>query len=172
MIIEETVAKQRLDTKLEAEAAEFLVLGNLLLHKISAFKAYVNFPGYDLIATKAESNTSARLQVKSRFRTDWDGFIINNFDCDFVVFVTLNRGFVKPKNGDTGIRPPDFYVLPVEWVKQHRDPQNSWGKINKNRLNGIDVYRGRWDLIADFLSATTSLTTTEMGITNAQTTAF
>lgn len=158
MSLDEATPRQRLDTKLEAEAAEFLVLGNLLLHKISAFKAYVNFPGYDLIATKAESNTSARLQVKSRFRTDWDGFIINNFDCDFVVFVTLNRGFVKPKNGDTGIRPPDFYVLPIQWVLQNRDPKNSWGKINKNRLNGICDYKDQWNLIADFLSGTSQTT--------------
>jgi hypothetical protein len=57
--------KQRLDTKLEAEAAEFFVLGHLLLERILAFKAYVNFPGYDLIATDADSNTSARLQVKN-----------------------------------------------------------------------------------------------------------
>jgi len=82
--------KLRLDTKLEAEAAEFLVLGHLLLNRISAFKAYVNFPGYDLIATNADNNSSARLQVKSRYRTDWDGFIIKNLNCDFVVFVTLN----------------------------------------------------------------------------------
>jgi hypothetical protein len=39
-----TSTKKRLDTKLEAEAAEFLVLGHLLLEKISAFKAYVNYP--------------------------------------------------------------------------------------------------------------------------------
>lgn len=70
--------KQRLNTKLEAEAAEFLVLGQLLLERITAFKAYVNFPGYDLIATDADKNGSAHLQVKSRYGTDWDGFIIKN----------------------------------------------------------------------------------------------
>ena len=145
--------KLRLDTKLEAEAAEFLVLGNLLLHKISAFKAYINFPGYDLIAANADNNSSARLQVKSRYRTDWDGFIINNFNCDFVIFVTLNRGYNKQKkNGDYGINPPEYYVLPVEWVKSVHDPENGWGKINKNRLTGIEVYRDRWDLISTFLT--------------------
>lgn len=96
--------RTRKDTKLESEGAEFLVLGRLLLEKITAFKTYTNFPGYDLIATSAEHNTSARIQVKSRYQT-WDGFIINNFDCEFVVFVALNRGYSKPrKNGDTGIR--------------------------------------------------------------------
>ena len=53
---------RRRNTKLEAEGAEFLVLGNLLLNQISTFKAYTNFPGYDLIATNAESNTAARVQ--------------------------------------------------------------------------------------------------------------
>lgn len=144
--------RQRLNTKLEAEAAEFLVLGNLLLNRISAYKAYVNFPGYDLIATNADNNTSARLQVKSRYRTDWDGFIINNFDCDFVIFVALNRGYGRQKkNGDIGVSPPDFYVLPVEWVESVRDPSNSWGKIIKNRLTGISMYKDRWDLISSYL---------------------
>ena len=67
---------KRRDTKLESEGAEFLVLGNLLLNRISAFKAYVDFPGYDLIATNPETHRSARIQVKSRWQSDWNGFII------------------------------------------------------------------------------------------------
>jgi len=62
--------RTRKDTKLESEGAEFLVLGRLLLEKITGFKAYTNFPGYDLIATNAEKNTSARIQVKSRYQTN------------------------------------------------------------------------------------------------------
>src|SRR4030042_3430506 len=144
--------RKRLDTKLEGEAAEFLVLGQLLLKRISAYKAYVNFPGYDLIATDADHNTSARLQVKSRYCTDWDGFIIKNYDCDFVVFVALNRGYGRPKkNGDDGVKPPDFYILPISYVKNVRDPNNAWGKIVKNRLTKIENYRERWDIISDFL---------------------
>jgi len=143
---------KRKNTKLEAEGAEFLVLGHLLLNRISAFKAYVNFPGYDLIAADAENNTSARIQVKSRYQTNWDGFIIKNFDCDFVVLVTLNRGYSKPrKNGDYGVKDPDFYVMPVSYVLKVRDPDNEWGKIVKSRLIEIDKYEDRWDLISDFL---------------------
>jgi hypothetical protein len=40
----------RQDTNPETEAAEFLVLGQLLLERILAHKAYTNFPGYDLVA--------------------------------------------------------------------------------------------------------------------------
>lgn len=144
--------KKRRDTKLEAEAAEFLVLGRLLLERITTFKAYVNYPGYDLIATNAEQNTSAKIQVKSRYRTDWDGFIIGNLECDFVVFVALNRGFVRPKrNGDAGVRSPDFYVLPISYVKSVRDPKNSWGKINRNRLTEIEQFKDKWSAISGFL---------------------
>ena len=144
--------EKRRDTSLESEAAEFLVLARLLLEKIPTFKAYVNYPGYDLIATNADKHTSAKIQVKSRFVTDWDGFIIKNFDCDFVVFVALNRGFHKAKkNGGDGIKEPEFYILPVSWVKKVRDPENGWGKIVKNRLIGIEEYRNRWELIAKFL---------------------
>lgn len=143
---------QRRDTKLEAEGAEFLVLGNLLLNQISAFKAYTNFPGYDLIATKADSNTSCRIQVKSRWQTNWDGFIVKNYDCDFVVFVTLNRGYPKPrKSGDSGIRDPDFYVLPVSYVWERRYEKSKWGKVLKSHLGDIEIYQDRWDLISDFL---------------------
>lgn len=143
---------QRRNTKLEAEGAEFLVLGHLLLNQIAAFKAYTNFPGYDLIATNADTNTSCRIQVKSRWRTDWDGFIIQNFNCDFVVLVTLNRGYPNPKkSGDLGVRPPTFYVMPAQYVLEVRDANNNWGKIVKSRLKGIEQYQDRWDLISQFL---------------------
>jgi hypothetical protein len=52
----------RLDTSLESAGAEFLVLGNLLIEGVQAFKAYTNFPSYDLIATNAEKNRSCRVQ--------------------------------------------------------------------------------------------------------------
>lgn len=147
------IIKRRLDTSLESEAAEFLVLAWLMLHKIPTFKAYVNYPGYDLIATNAEKKTSAKIQVKSRFVTDWDGFIIKNYECDFVVFVALNRGYYKAKkNGESGVGEPEFYVLPVDWVKSVRDPENRWGKIVKSRLAGIQEFKNRWELIAESLN--------------------
>ena len=144
---------KRLDTKLEAEAAEFLVLGRLLLERIVAFKAYVNFPGYDLIAANPDKARTAKVQVKSRYRTDWDGFIINNKDCDFVVFVALNRGYAKPKStGDTGVKEPEFYVMPISYVIEVHDPKNKWGKIVRNRLVNIEQFKDRWDLISKALN--------------------
>ena len=52
--------RTRKDTKLESERAEFLVLGRLLLEKITAFKTYTNFPGYDLIAPNISTNTGKK----------------------------------------------------------------------------------------------------------------
>ena len=145
---------KRLDTSLEASGAEFLVLGNLLIEGIPSYKAYVNFPGYDITATNPDTNRSARIQVKSRFVTNFDGMIIKNYDADFVVFVALNRGYYKgPRKGDTGIRAPSFYVFPISYILEARDPDNKWGKIVKRRLVDLESYRDRWDLIRDFLAA-------------------
>ena len=85
-------APPRRDTRLEAEGAEFLVLGSLLAEGIPAWKAYTNFPGYDILAGDINNQRICRIQVKSRFVTGAAGFPISNLDCDFVCFVRLNRG--------------------------------------------------------------------------------
>jgi hypothetical protein len=141
---------KRQNTKLESEGAEFLVLGNLLLNGILAYKTYTNMPGYDLVATNPEKKTSVMIQVKSRYKTDWNGFIINNFDSDFVVFVTLNRGYSKNRkkyNNETGIKNPNFYVFPIEYVLRIRDKENGWGKITKSRMINFEQYENKWELI-------------------------
>lgn len=144
---------KRRDTKLESEGAEFLVLGNLLINAIPAYKTYTNMPGYDLVATNPEKNTSVKIQVKSRFKTNWGGFIINNFDSDFVVFVALNRG-VERKNGkrDDDKKDPNFYVFPIEYVKEIRDEKNKWGKISKSRMKNFEKYENKWELITQKLN--------------------
>ena len=137
----------RLDTRLEAEGAEFLALGQLLLNKIASYKTYTNMPGYDLVATNPESNKSAMVQVKSRWRTGASGFPIKNFDCDFVVAVLLNRG---SKDGKKEILPPKYYVLPVE-VIQNAPRSADWGKVNLKTIPDLATYEDRWDLVAEFL---------------------
>jgi len=110
----------RQNTTLESEGAEFMVLGNLLIQGISAYKTYTNMPDYDLIATNPEKNTSARIQVKSRWKTKPEGFIIKNFDCDFVVIVKRNRG---SKDGNLEILPPEYIVMPVKEFNHCHEPQ-------------------------------------------------
>lgn len=138
---------KRQDTKLESEGAEFLVLGHLLLHRIVAYKTYTNMPGYDLVATNPENNTSAKIQVKSRWRTGANGFLINNLDCDFVVLALLNRG---SKEGNKKILPPKYYVFPVDIVKNVPRSEN-WGKVMLKDIAEFESFEGKWELIEEFL---------------------
>lgn len=144
----------RLDTSLEANGAEFLVLGNLLIEGIQAFKAYTNFPGYDIIATNPEKNKSCRIQVKSRYATDFDGgFPIKNFDCDFVVLVALNRGYRYHKQPDksVGRKVPHLYVFPVEVVKLAQSPNSHWGKVFLRNIDHPEQYLDNWKQVKLFL---------------------
>jgi hypothetical protein len=147
---------KRRNTKLECEGAEFLVLGNLLADGISCYKAYVNFPGYDLFAVNPRTKKIARIQVKSRWATNYDkSFPIKNFDCDFVVHVALNRGYAfgkRSSDSDSGIKSPDFYILPVEIVRKAQERKSSWGKVHIRRIPEIKRYKENWRLIRDFLN--------------------
>ena len=144
----------RLDSKLEAEGAEFLVLGNLLVEAITAHKTYTNMPGYDLVAVDPEYSTIARIQVKSRWATDYDGgFLIRNMDCEFVVFVAHNRGYRYRKKGrleDDGRRSPEYYVFPVRVLKD-APRTKKWGKLFLRHIPDVEAYKDRWDLIRDYL---------------------
>ena len=123
------------NTRLESEGAEFLVLGQLLIRRISTYKAYMNMPGYDLVATHPENNTSARIQVKSRWETGAREFIIKNYDCDFVVFVRLNRG---KKDGTGEVHAPEYFVFPVAVVKDV--PTDTIGQLKIDRIKNLENY--------------------------------
>ena len=138
---------KKLDTRLESEGAEFLVLGQLLIHKIASYKTYTNMPGYDIVATNAEHNSSARIQVKSRWRTGATGFPISNFDCEFVVAAFLNRG---SKDGKKDVLAPEYFVIPVEAILE-LPRSEQWNKVDLKRLPNRENYRENWELIAEFL---------------------
>jgi hypothetical protein len=152
------MSEQRQDTKLESEGAEFLVLGYLLIEGISCFKAYVNFPGYDLVAVNPDNSRTARIQVKSRWATNYDrSFPIKNFDCEFVVHVALNRGYrfgKLPKNGETGIKDPVFYVFPTSVVRAAQNVGDKWGKVTITNIPNYESYRNNWALISQHLNIT------------------
>ena len=139
----------RQDTKLESEGAEFLVLGQLLINRIPAYKTYTNMPGYDVVATNPEKNTSARLQVKSRWDTNARGFLINRFDTDFVVLVKLNRGSRK---GNADILNPQYYVFPVEVIESaHR--KEKMPKVVLKDISELEQYENNWESISIFLES-------------------
>jgi hypothetical protein len=139
----DSVTMPRQDTLLESAGAEFLVLGHLLIEGIPAHKSYTNTKGYDLVAVNPERNKSLRIQVKSRWRTGAEGFIIKNFECDFVVVALLNRG---SKDGKKEIRPPQYFVLPVD-VAAALPRTEGWGKVSFSKFRELETYRDKWDLI-------------------------
>jgi hypothetical protein len=151
-----SVVGKRLDTSLESEGAEFLVLGHLLIAGIEATKAYRNFEGFDLYATNPAAGKACRIQVKSRWATDHDGgFPIKDFGSDFVVFVALNRGYRyrrKTTATDDGKRAPELFVFPTRIVELARDPRSKWGKAFLRRKDDPHQYRDRWDLVRTFLA--------------------
>lgn len=140
----------RFDTKLESEGAEFLVLGQMLIQRIPTYKTYTNMQGYDLIATNPDTNRSARIQVKSRWRTGAPFFLIKNFDCEFVVAVRLNRGH---KSGEGHVHTPDFFVLPVDIVKSVHKP-GEWSKVSFKDIQNLEEFRDNWLMISAFLAKT------------------
>ncbi|MCP4583799.1 MAG: hypothetical protein GY839_19485 [candidate division Zixibacteria bacterium] len=140
----------RQDTRLESEGAEFLVLGQLLVNKITTYKTYTNMPGYDLVAVNPELNTSAKIQVKSRWRTKAPGFLIKNFECDFVVAVLLNRG---SKDGRKKVLPPEYFVFPIELIKKVCRQKN-WSKVMFNDIIDLDSYKSNWNIIRNFVDNT------------------
>lgn len=147
--------KARQNTKLESEGAEFLVLGQMLIRRIASYKSYVNYPGFDLVAMNTKTGNSARIQVKSRWATDYDkSFPIKNFHCDFVVHVALNRGIkfrrVKRKRQQK-VKPPEFFVFPVQVVKAARNRGDKWGKVTITNIYQYEKYKDNWRLILDFL---------------------
>lgn len=142
----------RLNTQLESKGAEFLVLGQLLIRGIETYCCHQNQQGYDLMATKG--NKACRIQVKSRYYSGSDSFPIKEFDCDFVVFCGLNRGYEKCKaNGETGMCEPVFYVLPVEVVKLAQDGREKWNKVHLRQIDNVEQYSHSWDLISEFVSS-------------------
>jgi hypothetical protein len=142
--------RARLDSRLEAQGAEFLVLGALLTEGILANKSYLNTPGYDLIATNPDRGTSCTIQVKSRWATDYDGgFLIKNKTADFVVFIELNRGYrySKPKKGETGKEPPRFFVFPMDALR-NVPTTKGWGKLLLKYVKpSAEHYLEKWELI-------------------------
>ena len=77
---------------LTPDGAEFLVLGNLLVRGIYAYKNYVNTPDFDVVAFNPDNNKKiARIEVKSRQYKDAKMYQLRSFKSDFVVFVQLNK---------------------------------------------------------------------------------
>jgi len=85
------------------------------------------------------------------------GFPISNFECDFVIFVALNRGYryakTKAKTGDNlGVMEPVFYVLPIDKVKTAQKQTANWNKVYLKDIAGVESTLNAWQQISHFLS--------------------
>ena len=73
---------------------------------------------------------------------------------DFLVVAYLNIGnFYGRKSCLDGRCPPEFYTLPVSFVRRHHDNTGKWEKLKLRNVN-LDQYRGDlgFELIAKALA--------------------
>lgn len=144
--------RRRIDSSLEAEAAEFLVLGHLLLNGIEATKSYTNTKDHDLVAANPRLHKSTSIQVKSRWRSDANHFLVKEISADFLVLVRLNRGpDAKGKGGPP--RAPEFLALTKMEANEHHKRYGRMGKISseafpKERWNDWSIIRAGLGLTA------------------------
>ena len=141
----------RYDTTLEAAGAEHLVIAQLLIDRIQAFRAHANQPGYDLLAVDPTTHRSLKIQVKSRVATNSGPWHISHFDFDFVVLVRLNRG-TKASLQDgrpDKILDPEFYVVPKKAIEELKGTGNEV----RIRKPGVAKFLDGWSEIRDVLRA-------------------
>jgi hypothetical protein len=138
--------------------AEFLVQGHLMRRNILTYKAPTNNEGYDLICIHPNPRVKSkqvRVQVKSRYQTDCNRSVpvneksLSAFDFLVVVFLNVGHFYKKTATSKEGREAPEFYTLPVNFIKKHLDKRYSWQKINLRDLN-IDKYKNErgFELIA------------------------
>ena len=150
--------------------AEHLVMGHLMRRNILTYKAPPNNEGYDLICIHPNPRhrparnelAQVRVQVKSRYATDCDrGFPVKeaSFDAfDFLIVAFLNIGKFNGRNdGSTGLREPEFYTLPNDFIRQHHNATSTWQKVRLGSLRAeIEAFKNEagFELIATALGVT------------------
>ena len=128
--------------------AEHMVMGYLMRRNILTYKTPPGHEGYDLICIhpdprytpRRREKAQVRIQVKSRYATDSDkGFpvkekTLNAFD--FLILALLNIGkFYRGHDGLSGMAAPEFFTLPVRFVRKHHEVYPSWQRV---RLRGLE----------------------------------
>jgi hypothetical protein len=135
------------------------VLGRLLIEGVEAHKVDTNYPGYDVEAVNPETGRRCRIQVRSRWATDYNRtFPIKHFDCEFVVLAALNRGFRYGRrvSADDGRREPEFYVFPIDVVSRARKRESRWGTVPLSSIGDLDEYRNAWWRVREYLAKPTT----------------
>ena len=156
------MVQKRLDTNLQANGAEFLVLGQLLIRGIPTYKTYMRHPDYDLIVTNPDKGRTKTIQVKSRYASDYDrSFSIKKFGADFVVHVALNRGNRGRNSPGENIAEPEYYIFPMKVVRAAHDVhdqrvleagrENKWHKTFLKDIPNLVRYQDNWESVGKAL---------------------
>ncbi len=121
------------------------------LEGIAAYKTYDRTGGYDLISVNPPKNRSVRIQVKSRWATDYDkGYPFgDSYGSDFAVLAELNRGYSWSARG--GKKDPVLYVVPTLLCRKFRRRSSGWGKVFLTDIPDVERYRFNWGLIKQAL---------------------
>lgn len=141
-----------------SHGAELLVQGYLMRRNILAYKAPPNNEGYDLICihpNPRKVTKQIRVQVKSRYQTDCDrGFPVHEksfgaFDYLIVAFLNIGYFYKKGVSAIKGKRDPEFFTLPMEFIRKHHRKTSVWQKVMTRGLD-IEKYKNDsgFDLIA------------------------
>ncbi|MBD3672003.1 MAG: hypothetical protein HUJ26_00630 [Planctomycetaceae bacterium] len=142
-------------------------MGYLMRRNILTYQAPPRNEGYDLICIhpdprhlpQKDESAQVRVQVKSRYATDCGrGFPVKEASLDafdFLVVAFLNIGkFFNKNDGSSGMREPEFYTLPTEFVREHHDTSSSWQKVRLGSVQDeIEQFKNEagFDLIAEEL---------------------
>ncbi len=146
------------------DAAEYLVIGQLMRRNILTYKAPPRNEGYDLICihpNPRKKTKVVRIQVKSRYQTDSNRSVFvseSSFSAfDFLVMVFLNIGWyydTKCKDPIEGRRETEYFVLPRSIAKRlYYKVKSGMNRIRTEGKN-LDRYKNEngWELIANALA--------------------
>jgi hypothetical protein len=112
-----------------------------------------------VVSHGAEFLVQGYLMVKSRYATDCDrAFPVKEktFGAfDFLIAVFLNIGnFLSKRTSSAldGRREPEFYTLPVSFIRTHHNKDSSWEKVRLRNIN-LESYKNDlgFELIAEAL---------------------
>ena len=155
--------------QLSPDGAEFLVLGNLLVRGIYAYKNYINTPDYDVAALNPKNRKIAKIEVKSRKFKEAKTYKLKSFKVDFVVFVQLNewtRRKVRGKRIKININPEknpiNYTIIPIKKIKSLKTKRGKKRSKSGNYSISLNsLYRNKtinkyhnhsgWNQIKNFL---------------------
>ncbi len=136
-------------TPLRADGAEFYTLGQILLRGITAFRAYKNQTGWDIICLSNDCSKEWKVQVK--YRTDYrrnnqgGGITFNTDSNDVLVYIDANsenadfNAYVIPKSDFPNVvTEANYLTSAVNTLTQYKDNWQVFDDINPTNQENLD----------------------------------